>query len=416
MIFRALVMNMKIVKLMLVLSSVFILASCGSFGQATPQALPTVVLDQGVMTPGADSAASPQVDRAGVTASGIIAPAEEARLAFARAGEVTAVEVGVGDRVEAGQVLARLAGSEDLQAALSTAELEVFTAEQALQKLDDDLPEQQAAALETLNKAREALRKAQQKVAGLGVSSEPIDVQVARSNVALAERALEQARKDFKPYENKPENNFHRAALLSRLSEAQKRYDNAVEQLNRITGVTVPAFDREQAQTELEIAQAKLKLAEDRYALLQTGPDPVEVGLAQARLKSAQDRAAAARASLADLDLKAPIAGIVTFAGIHTGEWVTPGQPVLALADLDHLRIETTDLSERDIPQIEAGQAVTVSIKALNLDVTGKVSAIAPLADTLGGDVVYKTTIDLDEQPAGLRAGMSVEVQFSAGP
>jgi hypothetical protein len=41
---------------------------------------------------------------------------------------------------------------------------------------------------------------------------------------------------------------------------------------------------------------------------------------------------------------------------------------------------------------------VTVFIKALNQDVAGKVSAIAPLADTLGGDVVYKTTIDLDEQ------------------
>jgi multidrug resistance efflux pump len=266
------------------------------------------------------------------------------------AGEVDSVEVGVGDKVEAGQLLARLSGSEELQAALSTAELDVYTAQQALQKLDDDLPEQQATSLQTLNDAREALRKAQQKVAGLGFSSEPIDVQVARSNVALAERALEQARKDFRPYENKPENNFHRAALLSKLSDAQKRYDNAVEQLNRITGVTVPAFDQEQAQTELEIAQAKLKLAEDRYTLLQNGPDPVEVGLAQARLKNAQDRAAAAQASLADLELKAPFAGTVSSADIHTGEWVTPGQPVLALADLDHLRIETTDLSERDIP------------------------------------------------------------------
>ena len=39
-------------------------------------------------------------------------------------------------------------------------------------------------------------------------------------------------------------------------------------------------------------------------------------------------------------------------------------------------------------------------------------SEIAPLADVLGGDVVYKVTIDLDQPPAGLRAGMSVEAQF----
>jgi hypothetical protein len=42
------------------------------------------------------------------------------------------------------------------------------------------------------------------------------------------------------------------------------------------------------------------------------------------------------------------------------------------------------------------------------------VSAISPLADTLGGDVVYKVTIELDSLPEGLRAGMSAEVQFGS--
>jgi len=40
------------------------------------------------------------------------------------------------------------------------------------------------------------------------------------------------------------------------------------------------------------------------------------------------------------------------------------------------------------------------------------VSEISPLADTLGGDVVYQATIDLDSIPEGLRSGMSVEVRF----
>ena len=54
-------------------------------------------------------------------------------------------------------------------------------------------------------------------------------------------------------------------------------------------------------------------------------------------------------------------------------------------------------------------------IKALNQTVNGRVSEISPLADTLGGDVVYTTMVDLDPLPAGLRAGMSVEVRFGAG-
>jgi len=112
--------------------------------------------------------------------------------------------------------------------------------------------------------------------------------------------------------------------------------------------------------------------------------------------------------------MKAPFAGTVTQVNFQSGEWVIPGQAIVALADLEHPRIETTDLSEKDVPQVEVGQPVTILIEALNQEVMGRVSEIAPLADTLGGDVVYKTTIDLIRFP-WLAVGMSVEVQFGAG-
>ena len=51
----------------------------------------------------------------------------------------------------------------------------------------------------------------------------------------------------------------------------------------------------------------------------------------------------------------------------------------------------------------------------LNQDVPGKVILIAPTAETLGGDVVYKTTIDLDSASPDLRSGMSVEVELARG-
>jgi len=392
----------------LLLLAAIVLSGCSQLGGGTPTALPTVVLDSSA----AASQASPRTASSGVTASGIVVPAQQARLAFSIAGKVEAVNVAVGKQVQAGQVLARLAGGEQLRAAISRAELDVLIAQQTIQKLSDDLPEDQVAALQALNDARDALRDAQQKISGFGVPPEPIDIEVARSNLALAKRALDQAKKDFKPYDNKPENNFKRASLLNKLSDAQKHYDDEVEQLNRLTGVFVPKFDLQQAQTDLEIAQARLKLAEDQYQLLESGPDPDALALAQARLKNAQDQVDAARASLADLELTAPFPGMVAETGIHNGEWVVPGQMILALADLDHLRIETTDLSERDVPKIEIGQTVTVFIEALNQEATGTISEISPLADTLGGDVVYKTTIDLDTPPPGLRAGMSVEVQF----
>ncbi len=101
---------------------------------------------------------------------------------------------------------------------------------------------------------------------------------------------------------------------------------------------------------------------------------------------------------------------------MSSGDYISPGQILLVISDVSHVHVETTDLSERDVPMVKLGQAVTVSIKALNQDVTGKVTAISPLADSLGGDVVYKVTIRMDKLPADLRAGMSVDVQFNTGP
>ena len=148
----------------------------------------------------------------------------------------------------------------------------------------------------------------------------------------------------------------------------------------------------------------------------QANLDTVEaLNLMKQRLENAQNQLAAAQVALDQLTITAPFSGVVARFDIHAGEWVIPGQVVLVLADLDHLRVETTDLSERDVPQVAVGQKVSIFIEALGKTINGQVSAIAPLADTLGGDVVYRTTIDLDAHPPDLRAGMSVEVQFGGG-
>jgi hypothetical protein len=68
------------------------------------------------------------------------------------------------------------------------------------------------------------------------------------------------------------------------------------------------------------------------------------------------------------------------------------------------------------VPKVSLGQTVTIFIKALNQEMSGAVSEISPLADTLGGDVVYHTLIDLDKPVPGLRPGMSAEVQYGEEP
>jgi len=82
----------------------------------------------------------------------------------------------------------------------------------------------------------------------------------------------------------------------------------------------------------------------------------------------------------------------------------------LTLADLRDLQVETTDLSEQDVDRVSVGQKATVYVEPLGMEIEGKVTRIASQASTLGGDVVYTVVVELDEQPPGLRWGMSVEV------
>ena len=90
-----------------------------------------------------------------------------------------------------------------------------------------------------------------------------------------------------------------------------------------------------------------------------------------------------------------------------------PGQVVVTLADLSLLRVETTDLSERDVAGVSVGQRASVYVEALGAEIQGRVAGVAPQATTIGGDVVYVVYIQLDEQLPGLRWGMSADVEIA---
>ena len=394
----------------LILMASLILTACNAISPGTPQPLPTVVLDNSASS-GPDSF---PLNSASVIASGVVAPARQAQVAAAMAGSVSSVEVAVGDRVQAGQVLVNLAGSEKLQAAVESARFELLSAQQALADLSKDMDVRQAAALKMIADYQQTVHDAERYLQNIQTLAEQVDIDAAYANMILARDKLDKAREDYEPYENKPETNVVRAGLLSKLAQAQKDYDARVRLYNNLTG-TASQIDLDQAKADLATAQAQLAKSQRDYEILQQGPDPDAVRLAEARQATAQAQLAAAEAALKDMEIKTPFDGTITRLDIQANEWVTPGQPVITVSDLQNLRVETTDLSERDVPQIAIGQAVNIKIDALAQDMTGTVLEIAPLADTLGGDVVYKTTIQLDTPPAGLRAGMSVEVQFSTG-
>jgi multidrug resistance efflux pump len=237
------------------------------------------------------------------------------------------------------------------------------------------------------------------------------DIQSAQAAVVLALDRLKKAQDAYGPLENKDPNDVNRAAALDALAAAQNVYNQKVANLNSLQNQP-NAVDVNQAQAVLVAAQAEVVAAQTQVDSLKNGPDADALALGDERVKNAQAQLAALQASLSDLEVKAPFAATLTHLNVDTGQWVAPGQQLMTLTDISALRIQTTDLSERDVPRVSNGQAASVFVKALHQNVPAHVTTIAPLADALGGDVVYQVTLALDTPPTSLRAGMSVTVTF----
>ena len=84
-----------------------------------------------------------------------------------------------------------------------------------------------------------------------------------------------------------------------------------------------------------------------------------------AEVSAARTRVEALGALIRQSRLVAPFDGIIVDIYINSGELVSPGAPVLLLADLSTLQVKTTDLNEVDVALIQIGDVVEVSFDAL---------------------------------------------------
>ena len=157
-------------------------------------------------------------------------------------------------------MIARLGNREVLESNVSKASLELLSAqqeqldaEQARQQLFDTLSTAQTNALQELNDARQALKDADRKVAGLRSDPSQADLEEAEATLILAEDKLDKAEDDYKEYENRSEKNLIRAAMLNKVAQARRDYDNALRRFNNILSGSTE-FSRNQSLAEQQIA------------------------------------------------------------------------------------------------------------------------------------------------------------------
>jgi multidrug efflux pump subunit AcrA (membrane-fusion protein) len=163
-------------------------------------------------------------------------------------------------------------------------------------------------------------------------------------------------------------------------------------------------------EIQLDAAQAQVEAAKAALEALQAGPTRTQLDSARADLLAAKTALNQAQSASNSSGIKAPFDGEVVEVYIQSFESVSPGQPVILLADMQTLHVETTDLSEVDAASIKVGDTAEVSFDALpETTIAGKVTRIAS-KDSGGSSVNFTIYIELNSIPQGLRWGMTAFV------
>ncbi len=360
-----------------------------------------------------------------VSAEAVVVPVREARLSFEVSGRVAEVLVDEGDRVEAGQVVARLEQTDwqqrvaEAEAALEVARSRLAQVQAGARAEEIEAARQDVAAAEAqLGVAQAGVAVAQATLANVEAGPKPEDITAAKVAMEKAAQAVRLAQGEYdKVSYMSGQGSLAPSVALEQATQdyemAKATYEalvrGATEEEKNIARAGVL-----QARAQLPVLKAQLGQARARLALLEAGPSAEAIAVAQAQVRQAETALEGARIALAKTELLAPFAGTIGQVMTEVGETVSPGVPLIRLGDLGDLRLETDDLSEVDIALVRVGQKVEVSIDALpDAEFRGTVVEVRPVAEVKHGDTTYTVTIDVDEGvESGLRWGMTAYVDI----
>jgi HlyD family secretion protein len=211
---------------------------------------------------------------------------------------------------------------------------------------------------------------------------------VARIDPRLFEAAVNQARAS-------------KITADANLTKAKAEARNAARQLKRNQELVgrrlIPQSELDNSQTNVEIANAQVQVAEG--ALSQ----------AAAMLQQAET-------NLAYTNIVSPTNGIVISRNVDVGQTVAASlqAPILFLIAEDLAKMQVhTNVAEADIGRIKPGMPAKFTVDAFAGEIfTGNVSQVRNAAQTVQNVVTYNAVVDVDNTDLRLRPGMTANVTF----
>jgi len=252
--------------------------------------------------------------------------------------------------VHAGQVLVQL-DPKDYEVAVARAQADLADAESAARAAETNVPITHINTRGQLETAEAALNASQK------------DVDAAHARLREAEANYVKVHKDLERI----------ADLVGKDEVSRQQYDAAVA-ADASANATVDTARAQVAATESRVAQA-------RAAVSIAGTAPQQVSVTRSRYSSAQALVLLRRAALeqAQLNLqyttvRAPSNGVVSKRSVEVGQVISPGQPLVALVDLDNIYV-TANFKETQLKHMKVGQSATIKVDAYDRDLKGHVDS-----------------------------------------
>lgn len=395
---------------------------------------------------------------ASATASGAVSPSQEAALSVDMPGLVEAVQVRVGDHVNADDVLMQLDTSA-LAINLAIAEQNLKLKEANLADLVQEPTDAEIAS------ANSALLSAQAQLDDLlsGPSAEEIaaqeaNLQAAQANVWSSSAQLSQAQNAIKPadiaaaeagltaaeanlksvelqYTRNPAEddvtaNTALAQAREQVASAQAALDNLlagpdVNQLGSVqASLSASAAQRDAAEanfnklnsgaTAAQIAGAEAQVAQAQASLdsLLDGATDAQISAAEAEVTQAKINVADAQAAFDNMTITAPFAGVITAVNYSEGEFASG--PAIEIVDDSSLEV-ILEVDEVDVGNLEVGQTATINMETWpDVDIASEVTTIVPSALTQPGSslVIYEVHLSLGETDLPILVGMTANANL----
>jgi HlyD family secretion protein len=346
-----------------------------------------------------------------VSVTGEVVPEVWATASAQVGGTVVEVLVEPGSKVAAGDLLVRL-DSTDAQLAAHQAEAALGTARAQLALLQASAqPEDVAAAEAQIETTRAAVAQAVAQRDQLAAGATEAEIAAAEAEVMSAELARKAAEDQYDQMIRGKIHGWIEEQAILRLRAAEEALEAAHARLAQAQGGA--GAQKRAADAAVWAAEAQQDIAQAQLDLLLAGTTAEQIAVSKAAVAEAQAALEAASVSLERTEVRAPFAGTAGLVSARVGESITPGQPLVTLGDLTTLWIETTDLDEIDVAQVEVGQTADVTFDAIPERVfDGHVARISPMAEPGAGGVHYTVVIVLGETDPAVRWGMTAFVDI----